>query len=246
MGIRVEPTQINIWGTTPISEVYVWGTKIRPSTQWELFDETIASQSTAWTYWVVANVNGKLLRNCYIFLWWNWNYTISTRTVWADTYDVFQANNNHGNICIWLSSADFISWTSHAKVRVVIDYMYISPDPNYWDSVWLRWQTDAWCWLLAWNRWSKVTTWLWTNFEPDTPYSIEYEIDTSDYYTTYKLKNLNDNTFVTGSFTWQPFTETNSTYIINWWWPSIAVLVTDWGWWLVRWWMWNIHLYYKD
>lgn len=225
-----------------IQNIYYW---VEPPTQWVLYDETVASSSTWWSSWVIANVNWKIIRPSYTFGGWNWNYSISTRTVGSTTYNVFQASAWHWNLHIGLSQADFDDWISHDRVKVVIDYMYVAPASSYWDSVWLNGSSSLNWWKMEFSSWSKVTTWLWNTYEASTPYSAEYIIDTSTFNTEFTLTNLNNSSTITWNFTWTPWKETNSTYIINWWWPVIWMVVTDYTLWAVRWWMWDVHLYYE-
>lgn len=214
---------------------------------WELFDETNAAASTSWSGGVVANVNWKLKRVSYTFWGWNWNYSITTRTAWGNTYNVFQANECHWNIHIWLSNEDFNAWHSHETVKVIVDYAFVSPAGSYWDSCWwLAWTSATAWWRMERSSWSRQTTWLWQNYNGGTPYSMEYIITTSDNSVEYILTNLNDSSSITWTFTRNPWQETSSSYMLNWWGPCLWMLITDYCSWGIRWWMWDIHLYYLN
>lgn len=247
MGIRVEPNAINISGTTNIWEVYVWGTKIRPSDNWTLYDETILANSQWWG-WTLATLNWKICRTDFWFYDGNWHYSIWTRTLWADTYDVVIPYDSHWQFSAWLPNAYWSELFSHNRVKLVIDYMYVTPSWSYWEWAWLHSNTAINWWMISWSWGVKQTTWLWLNYDADTPYTIEYVFDTSDMtdiYTEYKLTNLNNNTSVTWSFIWHPHIETDPHYILVAWPRLVEVAMDQWNW---QWhsYMWNIHLYYKD
>lgn len=215
-----------------------------PVDEWILYDETDAANSTSWSSGTIASTNGHIIRPSYTFWGGNWNYTIGT----YDWYPCFVCNQCHWNIHLWMNDTYYNERTSHSKIKVVVDYMYVCPASSYGDSSGgLNWTSSTSWWRMEFNNWGRQTTWLWSTYESCTPYSCEYIIDTSNFSTDFTLTKLSDSSTITWNFTWQLWKETSSSYILNWWWYAIGMAVADYCSGAsnrVR--IWNIHLYYLN
>lgn len=218
--------------TLELKEFQVW-----PDEWWELFDETIIANSTTWSSWVIASVNGTFIRPSYTFGGWNGAYTKTTR----EWYDVISASWSHWNCHIWMSQSTYDALISnYSKIKIVVDYFNIWSKPSsYTNGVYFGNRdyinaTSSGVWIGA--------DWAGANLALSTWYSLEEIINTSDLSTTATITKISDGTKqVLWPFTKSFFKETSSTYIINGWWPCWARVVRDNYWWPVD--VGNIHIY---
>lgn len=218
--------------TLELKEFQVW-----PDDQWELFDETIIANSTTWSSWVIASVNGTFIRPSYTFGGWNGAYTKTTR----EWYDVISASWSHWNCHIWMSQSTYDTLIgNYSKIKIVVDYFNIWSQPSsYTNGVYFGNRdyinaTSSGIWIGA--------DWAGANLALSTWYSLEEIINTSDLSTTATITKISDGTKqVLWPFTKSFFKETSSTYIINGWWPCWARVVRDNYWWPAD--VGNIHIY---
>lgn len=205
---------------------------------YELFDETIISNSTTGSDWVIASVNWYFIRPSYSFATSNWAYWITTK----DWYDVISADGFHSNCHIGISDATLNTLLSYSKIKIVIDYF------NIGGYSWSYFTNTIKIWDVEWyyyNRWVYVfTKRSWISLEGSTWYSLEQEIDTSDMSTRTKITKISTQETQEVEYTKSFRKETASEYIINWWWPIICLVARDQAWWPVV--MWNIHIYVKE
>ena len=221
--------------TIELKEFQVW-----PDEQWQLRDETDMANSTTWSSWVIASTNWKFIRPSYSFGWGNGAYSKWT----IDWYDVLVASSQHWNVHIWLSDANYTDLMSHKKVKIVWDYFNLwANQSNYTNWIWFWWNesltdTSSSSTITVWSNWSGMS------FSYNTWYSMEQIINTSDMSCTATITNLSNQAKSTFTYTKVFSRETNSTYIINWWWNRFIWMNDDYGWGPVR--AWNIHVYYTD
>ena len=221
--------------TLVYKEFQVW-----PDDQWQLRDETDMANSTTWSSWVIASTNWKFIRPSYSFGWGNGAYSKWT----IDWYNVLIASSSHWNVHIWLSDDNYTDLMSHKKVKIVRDYFNLwANQSNYINWIWFWWNesltdTSSSSTITVWSNWSGMS------FSYSTWYSMEQIIKTSDMSCTTTITNLSNQAQSTFTYTKVFSRETNSTYIINWWWNRFIWMNDDYGWGPVY--TWNIHVYYTD
>lgn len=217
-----------------LSKIYVGQTQVRPERT--LFDETIISQSTSWSSGVIASRNWTIIRPSFSFSWGNGNYSITTQ----DGFDIISTNQNHWNCHIWMSQSTYNSIIqNYSKIKLVCDYFNLWRKPsNYTNEV--KFWVDEWIEVTRGGA-SAKTKWNWITVALSTPYSMEQIIDTATLTTTTTVTNLNTNAKQTVTYTKVFNKETNSSYIINGWWPQWIRVVKDAYWWPAV--CSNIHIY---
>lgn len=222
-----------------MSPIFIYKREDTPTpTNWVLWDQTIAAQSTAWTWQWIASTNWKLFRPNYTFWGGNGNFSIWN----SDWYLCFISNSSHWNIHIWPSEANFEELMSHDKVKIVCDAWNIWARPSYYTNSIRFWLVEVSSSAWTWNEFV-TTTWL--NIEYDTRYSSEIIITPSTKFCEITLTKLADWTKQTATYTASSRRhETNSSYILNWGWYPICSAVTDNTWGQAR--FADFHIYYSS
>lgn len=223
------------------SKILLWEGQIYPPVpEWTLWDETNMANSTTGSSWVIASTNWKFIRPSFSFGWGNGNYYKQTR----DWYDVLTCSSTHWNLHIWFSDSNYNELMGHAKVKIVFDYFNLwANQSNYTNGIYF-WQneylndTSSSSTIWVWNKWP------WMSFSYNTWYSMEQILTPTDMSCTATITNLTTQVSQTFTYTKVFQRETNSSYIINWWWNKVIQLTNDYQWWPVS--TWNIHIYISN
>ena len=225
-----------------LKQAYIGGWEVF---NWVLWDQTIIANSTTGSSWTIASTNGKIIRPDFMFWWGNGNYSKTTRTVNWQTINIFQCNSSHWNISIWISDANYTNLTSHKYIKLVFDYFNLWADQsNYTNSI----SFGYWEWIYDSASSSTIGIneyFVWIPFAYNGWYSLEQIIKVSDMSVKSTITDLgNNNKYNTNTYTKTFNKETNTSYIINWWWPRFIRIYNDqWGWPVV---CWDIHIYVSD